>query len=88
MNTCTTEMVRAWEKESRTITLTNAEWNKLTTYLIMSANYREREAEAWEKLSTETKDDGTPKFEHAKSNAEFWKDMDAKLKQIREKIDG
>ena len=70
------------------MTMTNREWSKLTTYIIMSANYRKREAEAWEKLSTERNDDGTPRFQHAASNAEFWRKMDARLEEIRRKIDG
>ena len=70
------------------MTLTNNEWSKLTTYITMSENFRKREAESWEKLSTEKKDDGTPRFQHAASNAEFWREMDAILKQIGQKIFG
>lgn len=82
------ERLEAWEKEERAVTLTNNEWSKLTTYIIMSANFRKREAESWEKLSTEKKDDGTPRFQHAASNAEYWREMDAMLEQISRKIDG
>lgn len=40
------EVLEAWENESRAVTMTNREWSKLTTYIIMSANYRKREADA------------------------------------------
>lgn len=82
------ERLEAWEKEERTVTLTNNEWLKLTTYITMSANFRKREAESWEKLSTEKKDDGTPRYQHAASNAEFWRETDAMLQEISRKIDG
>lgn len=88
MNSCAAEMVKAWEEEKRSVTMTNREWSKLTSYIIMSANFRKREAEAWEELSTEKKDDGTPVYEHAASNAEYWRELDAKLEEIRRKIDG
>lgn len=78
---------REWEQTPKTVTLTNAEWSTLTTYLLMSTRHRERELEAWEKLSKEKNPDGTPRFENAESNAEYWREMIAKLEQIRLKID-
>lgn len=78
---------REWEQTPKTVTLTNSEWSTLTTYLLMSTRYRERELEAWEKLSKKKKQDGSPRFENAESNAEYWRDMIARLEQIRLKID-
>lgn len=78
---------REWEQTPKAVTLTNDEWCTLTTYLLMSTGYREREMEAWEKLSKEMNPDGTPRFENAKGNAEYWQDMIARLEQIRLKID-
>ena len=78
---------RDWEQTPKTVTLTNDEWLALTTYILMSTGYRERELEAWEKLSKEKKPDGSPRFENAESNAEYWRDMIARLEKIRLKID-
>lgn len=78
---------REWGQISKTVTLTNDEWSALTTYLLMSTRYRERELEAWEKLSKEKNPDGSHRFENAESNAEYWRDMIARLEHIRLKID-
>lgn len=77
-----------WENAERTVTLTNDQWNLLTTFILMSTNYRKGEIEAWEQLSTETNDDGTAKFKHAADNAKFMKEMDVELEKIRKIIDG
>ena len=82
------EALEAWGKEERSVTLTNDEWSKLTVYILMTTQHRKREIETWERLSTEKKEDGTPKFENAKSNAEFWRETDSVLEQIKRKIDG
>lgn len=79
--------MKAWRQKERAVTLTNDEWSTLTTYILMSANYRAREAETWEKLASEKKDNGEPRFIHAESNARFWREEDAVLEQIRKKID-
>lgn len=77
-----------WETKKRAVTLTNAQWSHLTTYILMTTKYREGEREAWEKLSKETNEDGTPAFESAASNAEFWGKIIADLDTIRKTIDG
>lgn len=69
------------------ITLTNDQRITLRLYLLMTKNYRGEEREAWEKLATEQNEDGTPKFQHAKSNAEFWADMDKEINEIIEALD-
>ena len=43
---------------------------------------REGEAEAWEKLAEEKKEDGSPKYIHAADNAQFWRELDADLRKI------
>ncbi len=76
-----------WEQEKRTVTLTNGEWLDLTMFILLSTKYRKGEREAWERLSTEKKEDGSPAFPNAASNAEFWKTMDATLENIKQVID-
>lgn len=77
-----------WQQKKATVTMTNEEWLKLTTYLLMSTNHRKGEAEAWERLATETNEDGSPKFKNAASNAEFWREMMVSIDNIRKTIDG
>lgn len=76
-----------WQQKKATVTMTNEEWGKLTTYLLMSTNHRKGEAEAWENLAKETNEDGSTKFKNAASNAEFWREMMATIESIRKKID-
>lgn len=76
-----------WEQEERAVTLTNREWTTLISYILMTTNYRKGEREAWERLSTEKKEDGSPAYTHAAGNAEFWRDMDATLETIKRAID-
>ena len=69
------------------ITLTHEQANNLICYLLMTTNYRKGEREAWERLATEKKPDGTPKFPNAPSNARFWEDTERELDEIRQIID-
>lgn len=69
------------------VTMTSEELSMLRTYILLSTGYRKGEAEAWERLSTETNDEGAPRYKHAASNAGFWREMDATLDQILKKID-
>lgn len=79
--------VEAWERKERSVTLTNAEWTKIITYILMTTKSRQGEAEAWEKLATEKKDDGTPRYMNAAKNAEYWRELDATLEKIRQKLE-
>ena len=79
--------VEIWENTERAVTLTNEQWNKLTCYILMTTQYRKREREAWEALSKELDDDGTPRFKHAASNAQYYAELDADLEKIKEIID-
>ena len=49
---------------------------------------REGEAEAWEKLAEEKKEDGSPKYIHAADNAQFWRELDADLRKILRDLEG
>lgn len=73
--------------DRREVTLTEDEWTDLTTYILLTTKHRVAEAEAWEKLATETNPDSSPKFPHAADNALFWREMSAKLERIRKQID-
>lgn len=80
--------LEAWERQERTVTLTNKQWSDLTFYLNISTKYRKRELEAWQKLAQETKPDGSPKFANAADNAEFWQELIDSLAAILPKLEG
>lgn len=54
-------------------TLTAEQCSKLSLYILMTTKTREGEAEAWEKLAEEKKEDGSPKYIHAADNAQLGK---------------
>lgn len=81
------EVVSNWENQSKTVTLTNAQWNKLTCYILMTTNYRKGEREAWETLSKELNEDGTPTFTKAPDNIKFWELMEKELNDIKTAIE-
>lgn len=72
-----------WELQEKTVTLTNDQWNRLTTYLLMSTKHREGERDAWLDLSKEKNPDGTPVFKNAAKNAEYWQEVIDDLETIR-----
>lgn len=76
------------EAKEKTITLTYDEVSILSCYILMTTKYREGEAEAWDRLATETEPDGSLKFPNAKSNAKFWRDTEEQLTIIRGKLEG
>lgn len=69
------------------VELTNEQVNTLVCYILMTTQHREKEREAWEELSKEMNKDGTPKFKNAKSNAEYYADLEFKLEEIRNVLD-
>lgn len=71
----------------KTITMTHEQATTLVCYLLMTTNYRKGEREAWERLATEKKEDGTPRFPNAPSNAKFWADTEKEIEAIRKIID-
>ena len=71
----------------KNITLTHEQSVTLTTYLLMTTNYRKGKREAWEKLATEIGEDGKLRFPNAPGNAKFWADTERELEEIRKIID-
>lgn len=69
------------------VELTKEQVNTLTCYILMTTQHRKGEREAWEELSKEMNEDGTPKFKNAKSNAEYYADLEFKLEEIRNVLD-
>ena len=63
-------------------TLTAEQCSKLSLYILMTTKTREGEAATWEKLAEEKKEDGSPKYIHAADNAQFWRELDADLREI------
>ena len=80
--------MKEWSQQTRTVTMTNEEWNSLYCYLIGTIRHIEGEQEAWEKLAQEKKEDGSPKFPNAASNAEYYRQIREKLDLWLAKIDG
>lgn len=72
---------KEWSQQTRTVTMTNEEWNSLYCYLIGTTKHIEGEQKAWESLATEKNEDGSAKFPNAAGNAEYYR-------QTREKLDG
>lgn len=72
---------------TKTVTMTHEQWVTLTSYLLMTTNHRKGEREAWERLATETDENGKPSFPNAPSNAKFWADTERELEEIRTIID-
>ena len=71
----------------RTITLTHEQAVKLTSYILMTTNYRKGEREAWASLSAEKAPDGTLRYPNAPGNYKFWEEMERDLEAIRKIID-
>ena len=67
--------------------LSLTERNLLSCYILATTNHRKDAAEAWDKLAQETNADGTPKYEHAKSNADYYRNLSVRLEAIRLKLD-
>lgn len=70
----------------KTITLTHDQATTLVSYILMTTNYRAGEKNAWEALSKELNEDGTPRYPNAKNNYEFWEEMGAAIEEIKEII--
>ena len=72
--------------DKQTLILTSEEASKLLSYILITTQYRQKEAAAWDSLSDEKNEDGTTKFPNAKSNADWWREMDAALDGIYKKL--
>ena len=63
-------------------TLTPEQCSKLSIYILMTTKTREGEVETWEKLAEEKNEDGSAKYIQAAGNAQFWRELNAELKEI------
>lgn len=79
---------KEWSSTIRKVELTNEQINTLVCYILRTTQYRKGEREAWEELAKEMNEDGTPKFKNAKSNAEYYVELEDKLEEIRKVLDG
>lgn len=77
-----------WSQQTRSVTMTNEEWNALYCYLIGTTRHIEGEREAWEELAKEKKEDGSPKFPNAAGNAEYYRQTKVRMDGWLAKIDG
>lgn len=77
-----------WKNQTRTVTLTNEEWNDLSFYIRITTKHRENERDSWLTLSQEKNPDGTARFKNAANNADYWREAIDKLERIVKKIDG
>ena len=76
-----------WEKKIKAVEMTNEQWSRLTTYLIMTTQYREKEYKAWKELAEEKDENGNKMFQNAESNAEYWKELIEDIEMITKIID-
>ena len=76
-----------WENKIKAVEMTNEQWNRLTTYLIMTTQYREKEYKAWQELAEEKDENGNKMFQNAESNAEYWKGLIEDIEMITKIID-
>lgn len=58
-----------WKKQERSVTLTNEQWNAITTYISITKQFCGEAQSIWEKQAKE----GSMK--NAEANAKFWKDI-------------
>ncbi len=77
-----------WRKEERTVTLTNEDWSKLDIFLLLTRNFRKNEEEIFKRGSQEKNEDGSLKYPNAVADAEFYKELNIRLEEIRKIIAG
>lgn len=78
--------VESWKNKERAVSMPNGMWTTLRGILLMTANERKAEAETWRKLAQETAEDGTPKYQNAVKNYQFWIRLQADVDEILERI--
>lgn len=69
------------------IEMTRDQLNTLVFYILTTTKYRKSEAEAWSELANETDENGQPKYPNAKSNAQYYQDLECKLEEITKILD-
>ena len=67
--------------------LTIEESTCIVSYILMTSTYRKEQLEGWERLSKETKPDGTPKYKNAAGNAEYMRNLENRLDAIIKKLE-
>lgn len=79
--------LKAWREAPRTVTLTNAEWAKLSVSIEEIIQKLEGERDEWLELEGQTHRDGTPVCENAAGLAEYWQGVIDEWKTLLSKID-
>jgi len=72
---------------AKAITLTEEQAATLTTYILITTQYREREIEASARLGLKTNDDGVIKYPNMLANAEWWRITHRELAGIVAQVD-
>lgn len=72
---------------AKVISLTNEQAATLTTYILITTQYREREIEASARLGLKTNDDGAIKYPNMLDNAEWWRITHRELAGIVAQVD-
>ena len=68
------------------VTMSNELWSILTCYILMTTQHRKGELKAWEELAEEKDENGEPEFKNAASNAEFWRQLEQQLEEIKKRV--
>ena len=79
--------LRMVEIPETSITLTNVQWARLNTFLLMTTNFRKEELDSWRKLARERDEAGRPSFPNAVNQATFWRETIEVVDQVRRAID-
>lgn len=82
------ETAEEFGREKSAVTMTNDQWSTLVCYILMTTQHRKGEREAWEAMVNDKYEDGTPLFPHAANNARYYAELETKLDEIRELIEG
>lgn len=72
--------------DGMTVTLRRDDWMAIVHYLNLSAGYRKKEREGWEKLSKELDENGSPVFKTAAVNAALWAELNDRISRLLPKM--
>ena len=76
------ETAPAWEDQEVAVVLTNAEWSRLTSYILMSTCFRNGELETWQNIAKED-----PENKKAPEMVEWLREFNADIDRFRQLID-
>lgn len=68
------------------IKLSQDDRTRLDIFLLMTTKYRQEEMKAWEELSKEKNEDGTPVYKNAEGNARWWRELCDAIPRIKDAI--